>query len=48
MSYKVKKGFALWLFGLPGAGKTTVSKALQEHLESLDIPVVLFDGDIIR
>lgn len=46
--YHVTRGFALWFFGLPGAGKTTVSAAFKTHLEALDVPVVLFDGDITR
>ena len=45
---KVERGFALWLFGPPAAGKTTVAKVLKERLEKLDVPVVLFDGDVIR
>ena len=47
-SYRVNKGFALWVFGLPASGKTTVSKTLKRHLEKLDVPVVLFDGDVTR
>jgi|GEM_PF-3424782 len=46
--YSVEKGFALWVFGPPAAGKTTVSMALKKLLERNDIPVVLFDGDITR
>jgi len=48
ISYKVEKGFALWFTGLPGAGKSTVSAALKTYLEDLDVPVVLFDGDVAR
>lgn len=39
---------AIWLFGLSGAGKTTLSKALSEHFNKTKIPHVLLDGDVIR
>ncbi len=38
----------MWIFGLPAAGKTTVSMALKKLLESIDVPVILFDGDATR
>lgn len=47
-TYKVKKGFVLWVFGMPASGKTTVSEALKKHLEQHDVPVILFDGDATR
>jgi len=45
---RVERGHALWLFGPPAAGKTTVATALKKTLEARGIPVVLFDGDITR
>ncbi|MDC1214663.1 adenylyl-sulfate kinase [Rhodospirillales bacterium] len=45
---KVERGFALWMFGPPAAGKTTISSAVAKFLETYDVPVVLFDGDITR
>ena len=45
---KINRGYALWMFGPPAAGKTTISSAVQNHLESFNIPVILFDGDITR
>ena len=47
-SHVVERGHALWLFGPPAAGKTTVATALKKALEARDVPVVLFDGDITR
>jgi adenylylsulfate kinase-like enzyme len=47
-SFKVNRGFALWMFGPPAAGKTTISTAVSKYLEAADVPVVLFDGDITR
>lgn len=46
--YRVERGFALWMFGPPAAGKTTVSSAVRDYLLDRDVPVVLFDGDITR
>lgn len=47
-SYNVERGYALWMFGPPAAGKTTVSDAVRKYLEACKVPVVLFDGDITR
>jgi adenylylsulfate kinase len=35
-------------FGLPGAGKTTLSERLSEQLKSMGQQVVLLDGDVLR
>lgn len=44
-----KNGFTLFLTGLPGAGKTTVSRRLLETLEKeYGRPTTLLDGDIVR
>ncbi|XP_061165941.1 bifunctional 3'-phosphoadenosine 5'-phosphosulfate synthase-like isoform X3 [Saccostrea echinata] len=46
-----KKGFrgcTIWLTGLSGAGKTTISFALEEYLVSQGIPAYSLDGDNIR
>lgn len=40
----VKKCFVLWLTGLSGAGKTTLSKALQKKIDKC----VVLDGDRLR
>jgi adenylylsulfate kinase len=41
-------GFVVWLTGLPGSGKTTISVELQPRLRSIEIPVEVLDGDEIR
>lgn len=37
-----------WLFGLPSSGKTTLAKALRDHLQAAGKPVILLDGDELR
>jgi adenylylsulfate kinase len=43
-----EKGFTLWFTGLSGAGKTTVSKLVEDELRSRGSRVEILDGDIIR
>jgi adenylylsulfate kinase len=38
----------VWLTGLPGAGKTTVARAVRESLDRLGVRTELLDGDDIR
>jgi adenylylsulfate kinase len=42
------QGWTLWLTGLPGAGKTTLARALQQRLRELSIPAVVLDSDAVR
>lgn len=50
MKYKLKKGLTLWLTGLSGAGKSTISEALIGKLtkNNKEFPLELLDGDEIR
>ena len=45
-----KKGFCVYLVGLSGAGKTTVSSALKQKLQELTTgrTITILDGDVIR
>jgi adenylylsulfate kinase len=43
-----QKGVTLWLTGLSGAGKTTISHAVAKDLKHLGYKVEILDGDIIR
>ena len=39
---------AIWLTGIPGSGKTTLSILLKDHLQKKNIPLIILDGDEIR
>src|ERR1700685_1642847 len=41
-------GFTLWLTGMSGAGKSTISDKLIERLRTAGAKVELLDGDIVR
>jgi adenylyl-sulfate kinase len=38
----------IWLTGLSGAGKSTIAQGLEQALITLNIPVRVLDGDILR
>jgi adenylyl-sulfate kinase len=44
----MKRGFTVWLTGLSGAGKTTISRLLAQKLEARGYRVDELDGDEIR
>ena len=44
----MKQGFVVWLTGLPGSGKTTISNHLEPKLRAMGWPVEILDGDEIR
>lgn len=41
-------GVTVWFTGLSGAGKTTISRAVEKELKSYDYKVEILDGDIVR
>lgn len=41
-------GMTLWFTGLSGAGKTTISKAVEQELREQGYKVEVLDGDIVR
>jgi adenylylsulfate kinase len=43
-----QRGVTIWLTGLSGAGKTTISKAVAEKLRSQSYRLEILDGDIVR
>ncbi|PWB55624.1 MAG: adenylyl-sulfate kinase [Nitrosomonadales bacterium] len=46
---RIKRGFTVFFTGLPGAGKTTISHALELKLMELTgRPVTRLDGDVVR
>jgi adenylylsulfate kinase-like enzyme len=43
------RGFVVWLTGLSGSGKTTIARAIEDALKSMNRHcVVVLDGDEIR
>src|SRR5437879_13446441 len=49
MSLPLKhQGFTLWLTGMSGAGKSTISDQLMERFRAASAKVELLDGDIVR
>ncbi|MEO1126988.1 MAG: adenylyl-sulfate kinase, partial [Cyanobacteria bacterium J06639_16] len=42
------RGVTVWLTGLSGAGKSTITDALEKELRSLDCKLEVLDGDIVR
>jgi len=43
-----QKGVAVWLTGLPSAGKTTIAAALQKRLREANLVAVILDSDDLR
>jgi adenylylsulfate kinase len=48
MPKPIPPGFAIWLTGLPSAGKTTIAHALQDRLAERGISVQVLDSDELR
>lgn len=43
-----QRGVTVWFTGLSGAGKTTITRAVEEKLRSHGYKIEILDGDIIR
>ncbi|HKJ36653.1 MAG TPA: adenylyl-sulfate kinase [Solirubrobacterales bacterium] len=42
------QGFTLWMTGLSGSGKSTITDVLIDKFEERGIPLEVLDGDIVR
>jgi len=42
------KGFTLWMTGLSGSGKSTITDVLIDTFEEREIPLEVLDGDVVR
>jgi adenylyl-sulfate kinase len=45
---EMHKGFTLWFTGMSGAGKSTISRAIELRLRELGAKVEVLDGDVVR
>ena len=45
---EMRKGRLIWVTGLSGAGKTTISTLLYEYFKGKEDNIVFIDGDVIR
>ncbi|MEA5509523.1 adenylyl-sulfate kinase [Crocosphaera sp. UHCC 0190] len=43
-----QRGVTVWLTGLSGAGKTTITQALEKKILDAGYPLEVLDGDIVR
>jgi len=43
-----QKGVAVWLTGLPSAGKSTIAASLKKHLREMGLVAVILDSDDVR
>src|SRR5919199_5382068 len=48
LSKAQQPGVTVWFTGLSGAGKTTISRAVEERLNSYGHKVEILDGDVVR
>jgi len=42
------KGLTLWMTGLSGSGKSTITEVLIDEFEERGIPLEVLDGDVVR
>jgi adenylylsulfate kinase len=42
------KGFTLWMTGLSGSGKSTITEVLIDEFAKREIPLEVLDGDVVR
>ncbi|HLO85500.1 MAG TPA: adenylyl-sulfate kinase [Nostocaceae cyanobacterium] len=45
---QTQQGVTVWLTGLSGAGKTTISRVIEQQLRTQGYKVEVLDGDIVR
>jgi adenylyl-sulfate kinase len=48
LSYSLTKGKTVWMTGLSGSGKSTISQIVWNHLNSIGVRCIILDGDDMR
>lgn len=43
-----QRGVTVWFTGLSGAGKTTITRAVEQELRSRGLGIEILDGDVVR
>jgi len=43
-----RRGFTIWLTGLPSSGKSTLANLVRKELDELGLPAEILDGDEVR
>ena len=43
-----RRGFAVWITGLPASGKSAVARELVKKMENSHLPVVVLESDVMR
>jgi len=43
-----RRGFAVWITGMPSSGKSSVTRELVHELNELGVPVLVLESDEIR
>jgi adenylylsulfate kinase len=47
-STRASTGFTIWITGMSGSGKSTVTAILERELRAMDLRVEVLDGDVVR
>lgn len=43
-----RRGFAVWITGIPASGKSTITRELADKMHALQVPIVVLESDEMR